>query len=67
MSQVLGYHGDKKPIFPTVPGQITTRAAVLCCQCSNVIRMTGGPIHDALCVPCSDFIEREAPRQGGRQ
>ena len=41
-----------EPIREVQPGQIATRALVTCARCAAVIRTSGGPIRDALCLKC---------------
>jgi hypothetical protein len=50
--KILGYKPTGAPIHPTKPGMVYTACIVSCVECRAVIRGMGGPIQDALCVPC---------------
>ena len=57
---VLGYRKNGQPIHPIKPGMITTACVISCFKCGACIRAMGGPIRDAMCVPCYEKEQSNA-------
>lgn len=57
---VLGYRKNGEPINPIKPGMIATACFISCCKCGAGIRGMGGPLRDALCVPCYQEEQSDA-------
>lgn len=60
MSEILGYRKNGQPIHPIKPGMITTACVISCFKCGAGIRAMGGPIRDAMCVPCYEKEQSDA-------
>ena len=60
MTKILGYTKKGDPIHPIKPGMIATAAVISCIVCHEMIRGMGGPIRDALCVPCYQEEQSDA-------
>ena len=44
------------PILKGLPGEIATRAFILCVKCGDPISSSGGPVPGALCLDCAATV-----------
>jgi hypothetical protein len=52
--KILGYDAKGKPIHETKRGFVYTAACISCSKCKAIIRGSGGPMFNSLCVPCHE-------------
>ena len=55
-SKVIGY--QIKPIRQPA-GMVYTQAFILCNRCMKPISSHGGPMYDAICIPCFNEINHD--------